>query len=146
MGMARLAEAMVDTGEERVVPLFDLKPSRIGEALRLALVQAENDTSRSTDRGKEISEAIEQIRDAAALQQSRERRIRELEAALEATQEDARRDLRSAKDRAEQAEARASAQAERAASAERRLQSAEDRLDQVMTVIESELMPRTERA
>jgi hypothetical protein len=128
MGMARLAEAMIDRRDERVVPLVHLNSSRIGEALRLARMQAENDVGAATDRDDEISGAVEQIRAAAALRHSSERRIRELEAALETAREEARKDLESAEERADEAEAKALAEAERAASAERRLRLVEDRL------------------
>jgi hypothetical protein len=140
--MARLATLMTDPGGEHATP-FVLEPSRIGEALRLALVEADNDVGSAQDRDDEISGAIEQIRQASAFRQYSEARIRDLESALEAARDDARRDLKTANHRAEQAAARAAAEAERAALAERRLRIMEDRLDQVMSVIESELKPRT---
>jgi hypothetical protein len=140
--MARLATLMTDAGGEHATP-FVLEPSRIGEALRLAIVQADNDVGAVQCRDDEIAGAIEQIRHASAFRQYAEGRIRDLESALEAAREDARRDMRTANHRAEQAAARAEAEAERAASAEHRVQIVEDRLDQVMSVIESELKPRT---
>jgi hypothetical protein len=140
--MARLAEVMLDEGREHVGSL-GIGPSRIGEALRLAIAQAENDAGNATERDDEISRAMEHIRKASAFRQSAESRVRDLEAALEAARDDAHRDLNAANHRAGQAEARAAAEAERADSAERRLHIVEDWLDQVMAVIESELMPRT---
>jgi hypothetical protein len=107
--------------------------------------QAESEMGDATSGADQIADAIEQIREAAAIRHSSESRIRELEMALAAAREQARRDLELAEERVDEAEARSSAEAERAASAERRLQVAEDRLDQVMAVIESELMPRTAR-
>jgi hypothetical protein len=120
MGMARFAEAMIDIRDERVVPLLHLNSSRIGEALRLAVAQAENDVGHASDRYDEVTEAIGRIREAAALRQSSEKRISDLEAEVKAAQDRARRGLSSAEDRALQAEAKASAEAERADSAELR--------------------------
>jgi predicted nucleic acid-binding Zn-ribbon protein len=144
--MVRLFEAMTEGSEEYVPPRLDLKPGRAFEALRLAIVQAETEVRRGGDRSDDTSKAIEHVREAAAFRDSAERRVRDLEAALEAVREGARRDLKAALDRAEQAEALLAAEAKRTASAERRLQIAEDRLDQVMSVIESELTPRTARS
>jgi hypothetical protein len=143
MGQVRLAEAMTASGRgQGQSSRLDGKPSGAFEALRLVIMQAGNGAETATAREDEIAEAIEQIRGAAALRKSSEQHIGELEAALEAVREGARRDLGLVEHRAEQAEARAMAEAERAASAERRLQLAEGRLDQIIRAIEGELKPR----
>jgi hypothetical protein len=143
--MARHAEA-TDEPEAYAAPIARLRPSRALEALKLAVVQAENETRSDTHLEDETLRAIEQIREAADARRSAEERISELEATLDALRASTRRDLKVATDRAEHAETRLLAETERATSAERRLRVAEDRLHEVMSVIESELKPRAARS
>ncbi len=135
MGMVRLAEVMINGGEEPIHSLVEHKPGRALEALRLAIVQAETEVRGGADWEDEAARAIAQIRDAAASHQSSERRTRELEAALDA----ARRDVIAAQDQAERAAAEAAAEAKRANSAEARTRQAEEQLREIMAVIEKEL-------
>jgi hypothetical protein len=142
--MVQRAEA-TDESEAYAAPIVSLRPSRIEEALRLAVVGAEEDARRLVGREETLS-AIEQIRQAADWRRSAEERISELEAAFAALRESARRETTASQGRAEHAEARLLAETERATSAERRLRVAEDRLHDVMSVIESELKPAARRA
>ena len=145
MGMAQLAGTVTDRGEAHAPLRLVRKPSRIEEALRLAIVEASNETRATVDLEDETSSAIAHIRDASAFRRSAEKRISDLEAELDAMRVSAVRDIHSAEDRAEQAESRLAVEIERATSAERRLKLAEDRLEQVMAVIETELNPRAKR-
>ena len=145
MGMARHAEA-TDQGEAYGAPIARLRPSRAFEALKFAVVQAENETRSGTQLEDETLSAIERIREAADARRSAEERISDLGATLDALSASTRRDLKAATDRAEHAETRLLAETERATSAERRLRVAEDQFAQIMAVIESELKPRAERA
>jgi hypothetical protein len=142
--MVQRAEA-TDESETYDAPVTSLKPSRIGEALRLAVVEAKDEARRLAGREEALS-AIEQVRQAAAWRAAAEERISELEAAFAALRESARRQTTESQGRAEHAEARLLAETERASSAERRLRVAEDRLHDVMNVIESELKPHAGRA
>jgi hypothetical protein len=117
--MAGFAGARIDEGEEHVAQIFALKPSRISEALRLAVLQAENDP-RPVLGAQEADRAIEHVREAAAWRRSAEGRISDLEARLQT-------------------------EAGRADRAERRARVAEERLDQVLAVIASELGPSSVR-
>ena len=144
MRMVQRAEA-TDESEAYAAPVVSLRPSRIGEALRLAVIGAEEGARRLTGHEETLS-AIEQIREAADWRRSAEERISELEATLDALRASTRRDLKAATDHAEHAETRLLAENERATSAERRLRVAEDRLHDVMSVIESELQPAARRA
>jgi hypothetical protein len=142
--MVQRAE-VIDESEVYAPPIASFRPSRIGEALRLAVVGAEEEARRLVGREETLS-AIEQIRQAAAWRAAAEERISELEAAFAALRESARRETAESQGRAEYAEARLLAETERATSAERRLRAAEDRLHDVMSVIESELKPAAMRA
>jgi predicted S18 family serine protease len=145
MGMAQLAETVTDRGEAHAALRLVRKPSRIEEALRLAIVQASGETRTTADLEDETSSAIAHIRDASAFRRSAEKRINDLEAELDDVRASAVRDIHSAEDRAEHAEARLALEIERATSAERRLKLAEERLEQVMAVIETELNPRAKQ-
>ena len=101
MGMAQRADTF-DQGETYAAPLVSLRPSRIGEALRLAVVEAESDAQRLIG-GEETLSAIEHIREAADWRRSAEARISDLEDALDALRASTRRDLTEAQNHAEQA-------------------------------------------
>jgi hypothetical protein len=139
--MAQLAEVL---SEGSAAPRFDPKPNRAFEALRLAIVEAENGT-RVSDLEDETSKAIDCIREASAWRRNAEERISDLEAALEALRASTRQDLLSVEERAKQAETKLKIETQRTISAERRVRVAEDQLAQVMAVIENELKPRAAR-
>jgi hypothetical protein len=84
------------------------------------------------------SNAIDQLREVASYLRASDGRIADLESGLDAIRERARRNVRAAQERSEQAEARVSAEAARADAAEVRAREAEERLGQIMAVIEQE--------
>ena len=109
-------------------------------ALRSAIRGAkENEAESVAAREQRTSDAIERVRAVAADLRASDERIADLEAGLEAIRDRARRDLRAAQERAEQAEARITVEAARADAAELRAREAEERLGEIMAVIQQEL-------
>jgi vacuolar-type H+-ATPase subunit I/STV1 len=108
------------------------------DALRLAIGERAELSTNAL--GQEASDAISRVREVADYLRVADERISDLEAGLQAITERARRDLKAAQERAEQAETRVSAETARADAAERRAREAEEQLSKIMTVIEEELV------
>ena len=109
-------------------------------ALRRAIGDTkENEAGSVAAREQRTSDAIDRVRGVAADLRASDERIADLEAGLEAIRDRARRDLRAAQERAEQAETRVAVEAARADAAELRAREAEERLGEIMAVIQQEL-------
>jgi len=140
MGVVRLADFKGNPEQYESAPTADAGPSLQLEALRRALSNTGDDGKRSpAEREQRAADAIVRVREVADYLRASDERIGDLQAGLEAIRERARRDIRAAQERSEQAEARVSAEAERADAAEARAREAEERLGEIMAVIEQEL-------
>jgi chromosome segregation ATPase len=140
MGVVRLGDFTGNTERDQTIGTADAGPSNQLEALRRALGSAQEELKRSpAERQQQTSDSIDRIREVADYLRASDERIGDLQAGLEAIRERARREIRAAQERSEQAEARVSAEAARADAAEARAREAEERLGEIMVVIEQEL-------
>jgi hypothetical protein len=136
MGVVRLADF---TGNPELYE--SARASGAGASVQLdALRHALGNAERSPAEGEQrASDAIDRVRGVADYLRTSDERIGDLQAGLEAIRERARREIRAAQERSEQAEARVAAEAARADAAEARAREAEERLHEIMAVIEQEL-------
>ena len=140
MGLVRLGDLTGNTERHQSIGTAEGGPSSQLEALRRALGSAQDDLERSpAEREQQTSNAIDRVREVADYLRASDERIGDLQAGLEAIRERARREIRAAQERSQQAEARVSTEAARADAAEARARDAEERLAEIMSVIEQEL-------
>jgi chromosome segregation ATPase len=140
IGVTRLPD--FTTEQVQHAPPERLQVVQLGrmEALQRAISDAREERDRSkTGLDQGAFQAIERVREIADHLRASDQRVGDLEAGLQAMKERAQRELKSAAQEVEQANARTAAEMARADAAERRAEEAEDRLSEIMIVIQEEL-------
>src|SRR3954464_9644609 len=105
MGVVRLANFKGKPEQYESLQTLDGGASSQLEALRRALSSAEEEGRLSpAERERKTSDAIDRVREVADYLRASDERLGDLQAGLEAIRERARRDIRAAQERSEQAE------------------------------------------